>query len=283
MVWLDSLRLRSRSPWTRRKAIESLTASRQLSGLKLVLAGLGDPDPQVRSAAARAVAEINKELSVAARVAAVADARQAPGLVNIAPLKGLPETGPAQRLGKPASGPTEALLRNLGDPEWRVRLTAAQALDESADPAHLTHFLTLLADEHFEVRLTAIQFLHRVGQPVLAKALLPCLADPDSDVRRAAALALGATHNPEALESLVLSLTDEEPAVRQAVAAALEEIDRRWIRAEAAQRAVPRLEQMLKDERPWIVSAAQNVLEKIKAAKDKDTDLWKREAGFAND
>jgi HEAT repeat protein len=73
MVWLDTIRLRSSSPRTRRKAIESLTDAGKLPGRKLLVASLGDPDPQVRCAAAKALGTINEEFSVAARVAALAD------------------------------------------------------------------------------------------------------------------------------------------------------------------------------------------------------------------
>jgi len=134
------------------------------------------------------------------------------------------------------------LIASLGDLDARVRLAAAQVLQQQADPAHLTHFLTLLADEHFEVRLTAIQFLGRISDPGVAQALVARLADSDSDVRRAAAQALGEIRSPVAIELLVLSLTDAEPAVRHAAAAALEQIDPRWVRTDAAQRAIPRLE-----------------------------------------
>lgn len=281
MVWLDSLRLRSRSPQMRCKAIESLTASSQLPGLKLVLAGLGDPDPEVRTAAARAVVLIKEELSVAEHSGPVANARSEAVSVLRTPVE--PQAPPAPVPSLAPISPLPPQMSGLTDPDWRARLAAAQALEERADPAHVTQFLALLADEHFEVRLTAIQFLRRFPQPVVAQALIQRLADPDNDVRRAAALALGAIRDVAALEPLVLSLTDEEPAVRQSVAAALEEIDRRWIRSEAAQRAVPRLELMLKDQRPWIASAAQTVLDKLKAAKDKDTEIWKNEAGFAKD
>ena len=60
---------------------------------------------------------------------------------------------------------TATLLNSLADPDARVRLAAAQALEQHADPAHLTHFLALLADENFEVRLAAIQFLRRISDP----------------------------------------------------------------------------------------------------------------------
>ena len=80
----------------------------------------------------------------------------------------------------------------------------------------------------------------------------------------------------------MLALTDEEPAVRHAAAAALEEIDPRWVRSDAAQRAIPRLEALRADPQPWIVAAAETVLEKLRAAKDKDTEVWNRESGIRN-
>jgi HEAT repeat protein len=153
---------------------------------------------------------------------------------------------------------------------------------EQPVPAHLSHFLTLLADEDFEVRLKGIQCLRSIGNPAVAQALVGRLADSDSDVRLAAAQALGAIRNPEALEPLVLSLADEERAVRHAAAAALEQIDPRWVRTDAAQRAIPRLEALRGDPRHWIVAAAEKVVEKLAAAKDKDTGVWKRKSGIRN-
>ena len=183
---------------------------------------------------------------------------------------------------EPSPEVTAALLHSLGDPDARVRLAAAQVLEQQADPAHLTCFLTLLADENFEVRLTAIQFLRRINDPAIARALLPLLTDSDSDVRRAAALALGEARNQMALEPLILLLTDEEPAVRHAAAAALEQIDPRWVRTDAAQRVIPRLEALREDPQPWIAAAAETLLEKLRAAQGRDTEIWNRESGIRN-
>jgi HEAT repeat protein len=304
MVWLDSVRLRSSSPRTRRKAIENLTAAGNLRGLKLLIASLADEDREVRCAAAKALAVINQELSVAARVAALGDGKAVYDTSTATALNAVQDPRrskstmttmktmkftaiSANRLTAvpaPANGASHAetatLLEDLGDPDVRVRLPAAQALEQLANPAHLNHFLALMADDNFEVRLAAVYFLRRLGDPVLAQALLPRLADPDSDVRLAAAQALGTIRNPAALEPLVLALTDEEQAVRQAVVAALEQIDGRWVRSLAAQRAVPRLQEMRKDPRPWVGAAAEKVLEKLRAANGKDTEVWKRDSGI---
>jgi HEAT repeat protein len=176
----------------------------------------------------------------------------------------------------------QRLLTTLGDPNPQVRCTAAQALQQIADPAQLPHFFALLQDEHFEVRLAAIQGLRRFSDPAITSALVAHLVDKDSDVRRAAAQALGSVQDPAALEPLVLLLADEEPAVRHAAAAALEEINPRWVRTDALQRAIPGLEARRRDPQPWIAAAAEKALQKICAAKGSDTQLWNRESGIRN-
>jgi HEAT repeat protein len=172
------------------------------------------------------------------------------------------------------------LVAALDDPDAQVRCAAAQALQERADPAHLPQFLTLLEDEHFGLRLTAIQYLRRISNPAIAQALVAHLADSDSDVRVAAAQALGSVRDLAVLEPLILSLADEEPAVRHAAAAALEEIDPRWVRHDAVQRAIPRLEALRADPQPWIAAAAEKALQKIRAANYSSTEFWKRESGI---
>ena len=175
------------------------------------------------------------------------------------------------------------LLDCLGDPDARVRLAAAQSLEPLGDPAHRDHFLGLLADQSFEVRVVAIQYLGRIRDPEAAQVLSSCLADSDSDVRLAAAVALGQIRNPVAIESLVLSLADQEPAVRHAAVAALENINLRWVRTADAARAIPRLEALRGDRQlPWVAAAAQKALEKLREAKDRDTDFWNRESGIRN-
>ncbi len=300
MIWLNTRRLGSSSSRTRRKAIECLTAPEGLHELRMLIASLGDPDAQVRCAAARALDIINAELSVAARAKAQAEAIPEAQAIVATTLNDVHDsrrsrsrrksatnvepTACPEATASPDPNPGEfqaaALLDKLADPDANARLAAAQALEQQANPAHLTHFLTLLADDHFEVRLTAIQYLGRLGDPATAQALIARLADPDDDVRRAAAGVLGTIRNPVALEPLVLSLTDEEAAVRHAAAAALEQIEPRWVRTNAAQRALPRLEALRKDPRPWIAAAAEKVIQALRAAKSKDTELWKRESGI---
>jgi hypothetical protein len=186
-------------------------------------------------------------------------------------------------VGDESSKPLTSMLPNRpGDSKARARRGAGQVVEQQVVPAHLSHFLKLLGDEDFEVRLKGIECLRSIENPVAAQALVASLADSDSDVRLAAAQALGAIRNPEALEALVLLLADEERAVRHAAAAALEQIDPRWVRTDAARRAIPRLEALRGDPRHWIATAAEKVVEKLGAARDKNTEVWKRESGIGN-
>jgi HEAT repeat protein len=173
-----------------------------------------------------------------------------------------------------------ALIDCLSDEHAGVRQAAAQGLQQHADPAYCKHFLKLLKDENFEVRIAAVQFLGRVAARELAEPLVARLSDPDSDVRQAAALALGQVRDPVAIEPLVVLLADTEPAVRHAAVASLEQINRRWVRSDAAQRAFPRLEALCRDPQPWIAAAAQKAVAILGKAKDTDTEFWNRKSGI---
>ena len=175
---------------------------------------------------------------------------------------------------------TQTLLDNLGDSDPEVRLAAVQVLEQHPDPAHRDYLMALLTDANYEVRIKAVQILGQIRDADAAQPLVALLADPDNDVRRAAAQALGQLRNPLALEPLVLALADQEPAVRHAAAASLEEINPRWVRSSAARSAIPELEALCNNEQAWVAAAAQKVLEKLREAQGKDTELWNRESGI---
>jgi len=204
-------------------------------------------------------------------------------------LKGARHADPTVRLEavvalaqEPIALVAHTLLDCLSDRHDGVRVAAAQALQQNADPAHRKHFLKLLADENFEIRIAAVQFLGRIADPDLAQPLVASLTDPDSDVRHAAALALGQLRNPVAIEPLVILLADTEPVVRHAAVASLEQLNRRWVRSDAARRAFPRLEKLCKHPQPWIAAAAQKAVAVLGKAKDADTEFWSRESGIRN-
>src|SRR5512136_672983 len=124
MVWLDTIRLRSGSPQTRRKAIESLAAVGKLPSLRRLVASLGDPDPQVRCAAAKALGTINGEFSAAARVGPLAHLSTQVRATAATTLRQVLDP----RQIKP-------LLKSARDPDPTVRLAAIIALGQDPHPS----------------------------------------------------------------------------------------------------------------------------------------------------
>jgi len=161
---------------------------------------------------------------------------------------------------------TAAVLNCLSDPDPTVRLAAARSIENWGDPAHVPHFLALLADEHWELRMLAIRFVSRMNDPQGAATLCPLLADTNLHVRRAAAQALGVTRNPAAIEDLVVTLVDEEATVRTAATTALEQINPYWAASAEAQRAQPRLQALLTDNRPRTSASAAQLLIHLRAS-----------------
>jgi len=170
---------------------------------------------------------------------------------------------------------TAVLINCLGDDDPAIRLAAAQMLERWGDPAHASQFVALLSDPHFQVRLLALAFVRRLNDPELAGVLAPLVGDPENDVRRAVAEALGVLGNQVAIEALVVAVVDEDPAVRTAATTALEQLDRRWAFSEPAQRAVPRLQQLLTDSRPRVSTGAAQLLAHLRGF---DTSLTRRTA-----
>jgi len=151
-------------------------------------------------------------------------------------------------------GPTEELIRALGDTGPAVRAAAAFALGHSGDPAGVQPLLLALShDASIEVRATSARALGLLGAfealPALLSALhddpevadsaadalaalglgtgesmLALLPNPTWTVRRAAAAVLGRLGDPLAIDPLIHTLTDEHPQVRGAGAIALGEI-----------------------------------------------------------
>ena len=174
-------------------------------GVGLVLDGLTDDNPQLRSACATALSRL-----------APAGAAQ-----NIARLL----DDPAAEVREAA---LEALRRlNLKEPDELARLCAGLA--HSASPLHRRDAALLLAslsdgerlcllanDEDASVRTAAVSSLARVDLPQAVGSLVMALVDEEPQVRVAAALALGEIGGAEVLEPLLLALNDSDPWVQTA-------------------------------------------------------------------
>jgi HEAT repeat protein len=83
------------------------------------------------------------------------------------------------------------LLTALRDQDQELRVLAAQALGEIADPSAVPALAGALKDESAEVRRQAVQALGEIDHADVTQHLVLAMKDPDTEVRRLAAEALG--------------------------------------------------------------------------------------------
>jgi HEAT repeat protein len=125
----------------------------------------------------------------------------------------------------PADPADRALLvERLGDPSWRVRSGAAEALSRAADAAVLDDLLRVLgAGPGVGAREAAAAALAQLGVHAVP-ALVERLAAEDPDLRQAAASVLAAIADRRSVPPLAARLADPDPNVRAAAADALGKI-----------------------------------------------------------
>ncbi len=121
----------------------------------------------------------------------------------------------------------ESLARALGDPNYAVRYSSADALARIGETA-LPLLLEIGEGASIEARLMALRATGKVGSRKALKPLMRALKDPDWAVRAHAAAAIGtigtSRQSRRALERLVAS--DPHPFVVASAAAALDSGDR---------------------------------------------------------
>jgi len=121
----------------------------------------------------------------------------------------------------------ESLARALGDPNYAVRYSSADALARIGETA-LPLLLEVGEGEPVEARLMALRAAGKVGSRKALKPLVRALKDPDWAVRAHAAAAIGTIgadrRSRRALERLVAS--DPHPFVVASAASALDLEDR---------------------------------------------------------
>jgi len=139
----------------------------------------------------------------------------------------------------PADQAVPRLAERLGDPSWRVRKAAVEALGTCPEPERAASLLIegLGDGDNPGRRNAALEALVRCGRPVVP-ALIEVLVHPDVDVRKQVVDALGGIEDPGSAEALARTLDDEDPNVRAAAAEALGAIG--WPQSAAALKAALR-------------------------------------------
>lgn len=204
-------------------AAESLGENNSSVAVPNLLAALGDPQPEVRRAAAWALSKIGQQALIAPMVV--------PGLFEV-----LYSEDPAVREAAiMALGPIKhadvpnALLWALGDPDQGVREAAADALGNLGRET-IDVLVGALNHEHPGVRAAITMALVKIARhyskaDLATPALIERLRDYDPEVRRIAAEALGQIEDPDATAALCERLWDEVPEVRKISAWALGQIE----------------------------------------------------------
>jgi HEAT repeat protein len=122
-----------------------------------------------------------------------------------------------------------------------------------------------LKDSSWEVRQAAVKTLGGLGEPSAVEGLCQAARDKDRDVREGAVVALGRIGDARAIYALVLTLLDVESVVRSAAGNSLQQIDRHWLKTEAAHQALPEINTALNHRDYWVRHSATKLLQQLKS------------------
>ncbi|GLV60605.1 hypothetical protein KDH_74240 [Dictyobacter sp. S3.2.2.5] len=128
-----------------------------------------------------------------------------------------------EKRADPVPGVTEALVAALRDPEWSVRVAAAQGLGRLQDTTSVEPLLSVMQDAHAAVRSASVWALGRMGSQAPIEKIEIGLQDSAWTVREAAIMALQEQNERAPLSSLLEARLDDDATVRQAAEAALDE------------------------------------------------------------
>jgi HEAT repeat protein len=203
--------LRDRSTLKRARAAHILGLCHVGAALPLLVQALGDPAPEVRVAATRALGRIGEPTASAALLAAVGADRVVPAGPAADALEGM---------GVGISG---SLRDALSASSPTTRTVAAYLSGEGSFSRSLDALRVALAgDADPTVREAAAVALGRMGRAADVVALLrETGADRPRALRRACASALGELGEPSAVEGLTALLEDPDPRLAEIAATSL--------------------------------------------------------------
>ena len=241
MIWWQHLKLKSKDPQVRLKAIQALGAhdGDDPKTIELLTARLTDADPAVRCAAAKVLG----------------DGKNASAAELLIPLLSDPNSGTRQEaaaalghLGDPAAiDPLIKLLKHSNPQDrgsagvalralaWVPATPEEQALFEVAvgnaraaalqGKAALDPLISELTHDTSFARRSAAEALEGLKDPRRVKPLLQAAKDPDPTVRVSAIHALAAEQEQPVINTLLRALRDHEACVRLAAAQVLAKRD----------------------------------------------------------
>jgi HEAT repeat protein len=206
---------------------------------------LGDPTPDVKAAALRAVKALRVDEAFEPALTALHDGdatvrREAVGVLGylrrpqaLGALTEVAAHDPDPEVRRVAVGVlgyagecTEisvhpALSRAMVDAAWQVREEAATTLGKLGSALGVNDLITAMADEYWQVRVKAARSLGKLKARAAVPALADALLHPMSNLRKEAVIALGETGDPRAITPLEKALGDSDPDVRKLAKLAL--------------------------------------------------------------
>jgi HEAT repeat protein len=180
------------------------------ASIAVVVEDLSDPDPEVRAAAAEALARSGEALVVPALERAIRD----PAAQHGAALA-------YSRLGGSRCEPLLELLRSESAP---VRTAAAEGLGRCGDRYVAQLREAIRSERDASARRALVRSLGASRTLEAVEELVPLLESDDPGTRFAAVQALGRTGLPAAFEPLVSALADAREEIRASALVALGEI-----------------------------------------------------------
>ncbi|MCP4657755.1 MAG: HEAT repeat domain-containing protein [bacterium] len=203
----------------------------------LLVATVGDKDPNVRRVAALTLGERGNAKAVGVLVEILRHGEE------------YEQSRAARYVGEmKAVEAVDALVGALNEDVWRVRLSARDALVEIGDAA-VEPLLSAATDGNRRVRMKAASALGKLGSERAVGVLLAALKNRDWMVRDEAAVALARIRSEKAVGPLIAALKDPNGETRQAAAWVLGEME--------STSAVDALSELLADpEAGWMAAVA---------------------------
>jgi HEAT repeat protein len=203
--------LQHRSAIRRARAAHTLGLCHVGAALPLLLEALGDPSPEVRVAATRALGLLGEPTAAPQLLAAVGADRAVPASPAADALEGM------------GIGISGALREGLGAASPTTRAVAAYLSGEGSFTRSTPVLREVLAtDPDPTVREAAAAALGRVGRAEdVAVLLRHTAADQPLTLRRAAAAALGELGDPSAADGLAALVGDPDPRLAELAAESL--------------------------------------------------------------